>query len=95
MALEECLYFSLTEESRGFPLPLKLRREGYFKTAHCGPLQAMLLGIQSMPFTFSENSLSFHLGVKASEQGILVTMGPAACLLKAPPKELTGTGVLW
>lgn len=43
-----------------------------------------------MPFILSENSLSFHPGVKASEQGILVTMGPAACLLKAPRKEQQG-----
>lgn len=78
MALEESLYFSLTEESLGFPLPLKLRRAGSFKTAHCGPIQAMLLGIQTKPLTLSENSLSFHPGVKASEQGISVTMVPAA-----------------
>lgn len=45
-------------------------------------------------YTFRKQPL-LPPGVKASEQGILVTMGPAACLLKGPPKELTGIGVLW
>lgn len=60
------------KESLGFPLPIKLRRAGQIKTAHCGPIQAMLLGIQTKPFTLSENSL-FHPGVKASEQGFPIT----------------------
>lgn len=43
------------------------------KTARCGPVQAILLGIRTNPFTLSENSLSFRPGVMASEWGISVT----------------------
>lgn len=55
----------------------------------------MLLGIQTKPLTLSENSPFFHPCVKASEQGISVTMVPAALFAKGPPEELTGIGVLW